>query len=143
MYLAARTYYSLRYGTLSPEKLVQMAAQKGIQVVALTDINNSTGMPDFVKACRKYGIAPVAGMEFRSGDTWLYTALARNENGFEQINRFMSYHNINNLKLPERAPQLEDVFFIYPFLNFPDRLRDDEYIGVRVSERNKLVTISD
>jgi len=143
MYLAARTYYSLRYGTLSPEKLVQMAAQKGIQVVALTDINNSTGMPDFVKACRKYGIAPVAGMEFRSGDTWLYTALARNENGFEQINRFMSYHNINNLKLPDRAPQLEDVFFIYPFLNFPDRLRDDEYIGVRVSERNKLVTISD
>ena len=143
MYIASRTYYSLRYGTLSPERLVQIAASKGIHVMALTDINNSTGMPDFVKACKKYGISPVAGMEFRNGDTWLYTALARNEEGFEQINRFMSYHNLNNLKLPERAPQLEDVYFVYPFPVFPERLRENEYIGVRVSERNKLVTIND
>lgn len=142
MYIASRTYYSLRYGTLSPEKLVQIAASKGIQVMALTDINNSTGMPEFVKACKKYGITPVAGMEFRNGDTWLYTALARNERGFEQINRFLTYHNLNSLPLPKRAPQLDDVLFIYPFTAFPELLHNNEYIGVRVSERNRLVTIS-
>jgi DNA-directed DNA polymerase III PolC len=142
MYIASRTYYSLRFGTLSPEKLVQIAVSKGIKVMALTDINNSTAMPEFVKACGKDGITPVAGMEFRNGDAWLYTALARNERGFEQINRFMSYHNLNKLKLPGRAPQLDDVFFVYPFPDFPEHLRDNEYIGVRVSERNKLVTIS-
>lgn len=142
MYIASRTYYSLRYGVLSPEKLVRLAVSKGIKVMALTDINNSTGMPEFVRACIKYGVTPIAGMEFRAGDKWLYTALAMNERGFEQINRFMSYHNLNNLKLPERAPQLNDVLFIYPFQLFPQLLRDNEYIGVCVSERNRLITIN-
>ena len=33
--------------------------------MAMTDINNSMGMMDFISECRLDGIKPIAGMEFR------------------------------------------------------------------------------
>ena len=63
MYLNCHSYYSLRYGTMAPETLVEKAAELGIEALVLSDINNSTGMVDFVKACKGHGIHPVAGME--------------------------------------------------------------------------------
>ncbi|MBN1199600.1 MAG: PHP domain-containing protein, partial [Bacteroidales bacterium] len=72
MYLSCHSYYSLRYGTLSIEQLVAQAASFGIQALALTDINNSTGIMDFVAACKEKGIKPIAGIEFRNGDQLLY-----------------------------------------------------------------------
>ena len=60
MYLNCHSYYSLRYGTLPIDKLVEMAVAKGIDTLALTDINNSMGVVDFVKACNKNGIKPLS-----------------------------------------------------------------------------------
>lgn len=51
MYLNCHSYYSLRYGTFPVEELVNHAKQMGIETLALTDINNSSGIIDFVKAC--------------------------------------------------------------------------------------------
>jgi DNA polymerase-3 subunit alpha len=84
MYLNCHSYYSLRYGTLSPEQLVQEAKARGITSLALTDIHRSSGVFDFVQACQQEGIKPVVGMEFEVG----YVCLARNEVGFAQINDF-------------------------------------------------------
>jgi DNA polymerase-3 subunit alpha len=84
MYLNCHSYYSLRYGTLSPEQLVQEAKARGITCLALTDIHRSSGVFDFVQACETAGIKPVVGMEFEAG----YVSLARNEAGFLQINDF-------------------------------------------------------
>jgi error-prone DNA polymerase len=100
MYLNCHTYYSLRYGTVSPEVLVKRVAEMGIRRLALTDINNATTMPDFVKLCREQGIASVAGMEFRKGDRLLYIVLARNPEGFRRINAFLSRHNIDKTAIP-------------------------------------------
>ena len=69
MYINCHSYYSLRYGTLSVEKLVERAAELGIQALALTDINNSTGIMDFIAVCGEYGIKPIAGIEFRNEDS--------------------------------------------------------------------------
>ena len=60
MYLNVHSYYSLRYGTLSIEKLIEIAKQDNIRELALTEINNSTGMMDFVKTCRENDIKPLA-----------------------------------------------------------------------------------
>ncbi len=81
MYLNNHSYFSLRYGTLPVETLVSQAKSYGLQTLALTDINNSMGMVDFVRECRKQGIRPVAGVEFRNGDQLLYIGLARNNKG--------------------------------------------------------------
>jgi DNA polymerase III alpha subunit (gram-positive type) len=60
MYLNNHSYYSLRYGTMSLEELVDTAVENGVKAMALTDINNSTGIMDFVRLASKAGIAPIA-----------------------------------------------------------------------------------
>ncbi len=127
MYLSCHSYYSLRYGTISIENLVvegvrayvgatRRVAPAGVApTMALTDINNSTGILDFVAACREKGIKPIAGIEFRLEDRLLYTGLAKNNEGFRELNEFLSHHNINNLPLPDTAPEFNNVFVIYPF----------------------------
>ncbi len=53
MYLNCHSYYSLRYGTMSVEQLVQKAVEAGADTIALTDINNSTSIPEFAGECNK------------------------------------------------------------------------------------------
>ncbi|MDL2230044.1 PHP domain-containing protein [Treponema sp. OttesenSCG-928-L16] len=48
---------------LSPRTLVQIAASKGIEALALTDHNSSLNCPAFAKVCKEYGIIPIFGME--------------------------------------------------------------------------------
>jgi len=130
------------------ETLVEKAAGLGIDALALTDINNSTGMVDFVRACHQGGIHPMGGIEFRNGDRYLYTGIARNPGGFRELNDFLSYHNESGLVLPAKAPPLEDVWFMYDFSDNPWRkmkgddrkLREQELIGVRPGEVNKLLS---
>ncbi|MDX2432624.1 MAG: PHP domain-containing protein, partial [Bacteroides sp.] len=149
MYLNCHSYYSLRYGTMAVERLVEEAALLGVEALVLTDINNSMGMVDFVKACHKKGIRPIAGMEYRNGDHFLYVGIARNPKGFRELNEFISYHNETGLPLPERAPPLEDVWFIYDFQKNPweskergrrTKMREQELIGVGPGEVNKILT---
>ncbi len=129
MNLNCHTYYSLRYGTLSPEQLVELAVKHGIRQMALTDINNSTAMPEFVRRCRQAGIAPAAGIEFKRGNKTLYIALARNNEGFRRINAFLSKHNIEKTQLPVRFPVCEHTFAIYPFSNVMSHKQDSSASG--------------
>lgn len=141
MYLNSHSYYSLRYGTLSVEQLAALAAAKGIPAMALTDINNTMGTVDFVKACEKNGIKPIAGIEFRKGNRLLYIAIVQNNKGFQEINEFLSNHNISGTPLPPFAPAFSYTYVIYPFSERkPAGLRDNEYIGVRISDINKLIS---
>ena len=103
MYLNVHSYFSLRYGTLSIDRLMELALQNGIKAMTLTDINNSAGMIDFVKSCRKNGIKPIGGMEFRNGNRLQYIGIARNNEGMRELNEYVSYHNINKKRYPLRA----------------------------------------
>ncbi|MFN6946225.1 MAG: PHP domain-containing protein, partial [Cytophagaceae bacterium] len=47
MYLNCHSWFSLRYGTFSPEELVAEALDKGAEALALTDINNTSATFDF------------------------------------------------------------------------------------------------
>ena len=55
----AKSYYSLRYGTLPVEKLVALARENGASTLVLADIHNSSGLFDLVAECRKEGIAVI------------------------------------------------------------------------------------
>ncbi|WMJ74699.1 DNA polymerase III subunit alpha [Cytophagaceae bacterium ABcell3] len=142
MYLNCHTYFSLRYGTLSPEELVAEAIDKGAEVLAITDINNTSATFDFFRLCIKNGIKPIAGIEFRNGGEHLYTGLAVNNKGFAELNAFLSRHNAVGRPLPPIAPEFNDVYIIYPFgSREPEVLRENEFLGIRISELNKLVTM--
>jgi len=115
MYINAHSYYSLRYGTFPIDELVGGAKKHGVDVLTLTDINNSTGMIDFVKSCKKHGIKPVGGMEFRRNGQLLYIGIARDNTGFRELNEFLSYHNLNKLGLPDEPMDFPNVYVVWPF----------------------------
>ena len=140
MYLNCHSYYSLRYGTLSPEQLVAEAVLRGIKTLALTDIHRASGVFDFVQACRDAGIKPVVGMEFRNNHTLMYLCLARNAQGMAQINAFASTYLLAEESWPERPPEWADVWTIFPWIRKKKlkNLGERERWGVRASDRNRL-----
>jgi len=138
--IIAKSYYSLRYGVMSVEELVRRASALGMEYLCMADINNTSGIIELVKYCREAGIRPIAGLEFRNGDDWLYTGIARNNQGYYQLNDFLSRHRLARSSLPQEAPDLEDVVFLYPYRRkAAGDLRENEFIGVRPHELNRLV----
>lgn len=141
MYLNTHSYYSFCYGTYSIEELVRQANYYGISSLALTDINTTMGIPDFVAECNKYGIKPIAGAEFRNNNELLYVAIAKDNEGFREINEHISRHNIIKMTYEADAPSWNNVYTIYPFGNKNvKQLKDNEYIGIRLSQTARLIT---
>ncbi|MBX2816827.1 MAG: DNA polymerase III subunit alpha [Saprospiraceae bacterium] len=138
MYLNCHSYYSLRYGCIPVEELVEEAARAGIEAMALTDINATTGVFDFIKACRKHNIHPVVGMEFRQGNSLHFIALARNNEGYREINDFRTQYSISKDPLPKFAPEFSNVFVIYPFDMAPKNLSEHEFVGISRQDRFKV-----
>ena len=136
-----KSYCSLCFGTISIENLVEQASRMHIPAMALTDINNTMGIIDFVFECKKYGIKPIAGCEFRNDDELMYIAIARNNEGFREINETLTLHNISKLPYNIDAPRWNNVFVIYPFGKRKiSQLADNEFIGVRLSQVSRLLT---
>lgn len=138
MLVNCHSYHSLRYGTLSLEDLVLQGKKNGMECMALTDINTMTGVYDFVVTARKVGIKPIVGIEFRNGDDLLYIGIAKNLVGFRELNEFLSNAQLNKTALPERAPDFNHVFVIYPTQRFPAKLKEYEFVGVGTDEVYKL-----
>ncbi len=143
MYINTHTYYSLRYGTISEKELVEIALSDSVNEVVLTDVNNTSACLNFVRLAQKSGIRPVLGIDFRDGARQLYLGIAKNNNGFQQLNTFLSDHKHNKRQFSEYAPKLDDVVFIYPFeqARLLNKLEfsEDEYIGVGRFEINRLI----
>ena len=78
----------------------------------MTDINNSTGIPEFAGECEKNSIKPVAGIEFRNDNELQYIGIARNNNGLRELNEFLSKHNLMaKTPIPFPAPVFTDVIY--------------------------------
>lgn len=139
MLLNVHSYYSLRYGTISIDQLTTCMLRGGHDTAVLTDINNSTGVLEFVKACRDKGLNGLAGMEFRNGDELLYIAIARNTRGFREINELMTAANREARPLPASPPDFSHVFVVYPFGSRKvSELREFEYIGIRPENLTRI-----
>ena len=144
MYLNCHSYYSLRYGMMSVEQLVQNAIAAGAESIAMTDINNSTGIPEFAGESARNNIKPVAGIEFRNDNELQYIGIARNNNGLRELNEFLSKHNFEKTPIPFPAPGFSNACTIYSLKKTPDRkLLDNERIGIRPGEINRLVTLTE
>ncbi|MBN1250592.1 MAG: DNA polymerase III subunit alpha [Bacteroidales bacterium] len=138
----ANSFYSLKYGTLSVEKLITLAHKYGLKTLALTDINNTTAAFNFYKLCKENNIKAVLGIEFRDKNyKHLYTGIAQNHDGLYELNKFLTEHQLNKTELPRRAIKFKDAFIIYPFserINLGS-LNKNEFIAVRENEINLLL----
>ncbi len=138
MFLNAHSWFSFKYGVMKPEVLLEEAHKAGVRTLALTDIHSTSGIPDFVRLAESHGIRPVAGIEFRQGARLLYIGLAKNNDGFQQLNELLSPHLLDGEALPEEPPELPDVFFILPFNTPPRMLKPNERIGIKPTELTRL-----
>lgn len=152
MFLNVHSQYSLRYGTMDIETLIKEARAKNIHQLVLTDINNSTGCMEFIRRCRKEGVAhedkhgvwwpayfikPIVGIEFRRGNQLLYIGIAKNKNGMKELNDFLTYHNLNERPLPDNPFPFENAYILYPY-GSRRNLNINEYLGIRANELNKV-----
>ena len=154
IYLNTHTYYSLRYGTFGSKTLLQLAQQNGCDAIVLTDINTTSACLEFIRESPKYKIKPIIGVDFRNGIEQQFVAIAKNNVGFEEINFYLTPFLQNktetesgHLPIPNRAPEFENVFVIYPFKrNQNYTLRENEYVGISPTDldyiRIKKVEIS-
>lgn len=139
MFLNAHSYFSLRYGTMSPEQLVACAKKNGVKALVLTDINNTSATYDFILACEDAGIKPIVGIEFRKDKQLLYIGIAKNRKGFAELNKLLTDASLDNQVLPDVAPKFNHAFVIYDRQVKPLRLfRANEFLGIRPAEVNQL-----
>lgn len=134
MFLNCHTYFSLRYGTLSPQQLIQQALQNGITALALTDINNTSCTFEFIHLCKKNGIHPVVGIDFRQDGQQLYVGIAKNPEGFRQLNQILE-----NDPLPHIPEGLTECWIIYPKRPKPlSQFKPNEFLGIPPKYANQL-----
>jgi DNA-directed DNA polymerase III PolC len=139
MLINSHSWFSLKYGTISPEKLLEELSAKGFTNVALTDINNTSASIDFVRLAGQYNIKPVLGIDFRNGIQQKYIGLAKNVEGFRALNEHLTKNQFDKKQFEDVAPEIQDAIFIYPFKSMKFRnLKENEFIGIKSSELIKL-----
>ena len=142
MYLNCHTYYSLRYGTFSERELLCLAQENEVTKLVLTDINNTSGCLNFVRLASEYGVSPILGIDFRNGVDQCFVGIAKNNEGYLELNNFLSDYLHQKKQLPSVAPKFEHAYIVYPFekalLNELDAFNENEYIGISIADLRKL-----
>lgn len=138
MLLNCHSYYSLRYGTIPIQRLVELGKQYHISTMALTDINNLSGVYEFITACKETAIKPIIGTEIRTEDKLHYILIAKNEEGFSEIGQFLTDINEGIITVSSIAPDFQNCFVIYPFSTVVSTLKEWEYIGVQNNQLSLL-----
>lgn len=133
-----KSHYSLRYGLLSPEELVQWASGSGYAYVALCDINSTSSTLGYVREAQKLGIQSIIGIDIRNGMDCCYLLLAKNNRGLHEANHFLSTHLHKGEPFPDRPPHMGNCLVIYPWEKEPKQLKENEWIGVSSAVLNKL-----
>lgn len=130
--------YSLRYGVLSPAQLVDWVDLSGYDRVALTDINNTSASLSYIRLMQQKGKVPIVGIDFRNGIDCCFIGIARNNEGFMELNRLLSEYNHSGIPFPGRAPIMKHCYVIYPWKKEPELLREYEFIGVATWDLNRF-----
>ncbi|MBL7473874.1 DNA polymerase III subunit alpha [Robertkochia sediminum] len=142
MYLNCHTYYSLRFGTFSETDLLELAREMEAGCIALTDINNTSACLNFVRKASEYGVRPLLGVDFRNGVKQEFVGLAADNNGFYELNDFLSDHLHRGVAFDKRAPHFKHAWVVYPFEKVLEeemaQFRENEFIGVSVADLRKL-----
>ena len=135
------THYSLRYGCLSVTELLEEASKNSFRdefgwgSFVLTDINNTSALLNFIKLAPAYKIRPIVGIDFRNGVDQQFIGIAQNNNGFLQLNQFLTTCLKERSKIPEKAPNIQDSFIIYPIEKYTGfALKPWEYVGVKYNQ---------
>jgi len=136
MLLNCHSYYSLNYGCLSVEDVLQTIKDLGHANFVITDINNTSETFRFLMRAEEYGIKANIGIDFRNGVHQQYIGIAKNKKGFFELNEHLSHHLEQKLPIDPIAPNFDNAYIIYPlaFAPHPNYLKEHEFIGISPSD---------
>lgn len=103
---------------------------------------------DFIRLAPQHEIEVAVGVDFRIGAKQLYVGLAKNNEGFRELNEFLT----NCLRkgtsevpdIPPVPPALQNVIWVIPFSSAmsvkPEYIRKEPncFVGIRASQLNRL-----
>lgn len=139
MLINCHTYYSLCYGAMSPESLLNEVEEKGYTHFCLTDINNTSACIDTNRLAKERNISLQLGIDFRNGITQQYIGIARNNEGFRELNEHLSHHLHTGKPYHGKAPLFHNAYIIYPFSNYKGQaLKPYEWLGVSISDLQRF-----
>ena len=142
MYLNCHTYYSLRYGTFSELELLELAQQNHVGQLVLTDINNTSAGLNFVRKASQFNVIPILGIDFRNGIDPCFVGIAKNNEGYLELNNFLSEHLHQEKKFPVIAPKFKNAYVIYPFEKVVQNelkvFSEHEFIGVSITDLRRV-----
>lgn len=137
--MKTHSHFSLHYGILSPEEIVQWAKSAGYSYVVLTDINATGAVLAFVREAQRLGIKPIVGVELRNGMEHIATLIARNNRGFHEMNHFLSRYLQTNTPFPRRLPHFTSCYTCYPIERVDFKLNQNEYIEIQGENTGNLM----
>jgi DNA polymerase III subunit alpha len=140
MLLNCHTCYSLCYGTLSVEELMREIKEKDYDTFVLTDINNTSACLDTLRtAGRDFGLRPIVGIDFRNGVKQQYVGIAKNNEGFRELNIHLTRHLHEAKDFDARAPFFDHAYIIYPLAAYKGwPLKENEFVGVSIKDLPRL-----
>lgn len=119
--LYTTTSYTLLHSTLRIPQFIQMAKERGYQILGITDHNVLSGTVEFYQACIAQQIRPVIGLELdylmegsdQENSILLY---AKNASGYQNLIRLSSYNMTEPkaLLLTEKREYLSDLYAVVP-----------------------------
>ncbi len=111
------TYYSYKFGTWNQKELMIRARGFGYSNICITDINNTSAVLDCMRLSKtgEVDLKVIPGIDFRNGAEQLFVALPTTNEGFYQVNHYLSKFLHNKEPIPPLAPSWDDVMVIYPF----------------------------
>ena len=90
----------------------------------------------------EFGIKPLLGIDFRNGVEHCFLGIAKNNEGYQELNAFLSDHLHKAKKLPAIAPAFEHAYVVYPFervlQNEQQQFASHEFIGISIADLRRL-----
>lgn len=99
-------------GTMTPQELIQLAEQRGVSALALTDHNTAKGLASFLEAAENSSVEAVAGCEFSTehhGKELHILGLFMPKESFKEVEDYVELMHMakhaSNLKMINRLQQ--------------------------------------
>ncbi len=141
MYLNCHSVFSFRYGTMKAIELLDKAKELDFSTLALTDINNTSAALNFVREANLREMKPILGIDFRNGTEQCFIGIAKNNQGFQELNSYLSHFLHHRKTIPKRADNFKNCFIIYPFQQYRSHfipLKEEEFLGLSLADFKQL-----
>lgn len=80
----------------------------------------------------------MAGIDFRNGVEQKFIGIAKNSEGFHELNKLLSEYLFSGERFSDKTPALQQAWIVYPLLSAPQQLLENEFVGIKPTELFQL-----